>query len=393
MRSGSASKLVLAAVFLFFACRSQEIVDSERGEEQGFEYTQESGEAELKLKIAQMLMVGFRGTELDEENPICADITESGIGGVILFDYDMPSRGLVRNVTSKEQLTALCAALQAAAASSRRPPLFIGSDQEGGRVSRLKERNGFSQTPQAAQLGKGSGEETREAALATASLLGEMGINVNFAPCVDLNLNPRNPIIGRVGRSFSSDPAVVVKHAAIWIEAHNEYDVFSCVKHFPGHGSSLADTHKGAVDISETWIEDELIPYRELAGRAKPVPFVMTSHVFNSRLDGENPATLSKKILTDLLRGEIGFDGIIVSDDLDMAAIKANYGFEEALEKAVNAGVNILCFSNNGGEFDPYLAGRVIETVYRLVREGRVGSARIEESYRRIMALKARLAY
>jgi beta-N-acetylhexosaminidase len=354
-----------------------------------FETDERDAEKTIKLKIAQMLLVGFQG--LDANNPVYADITERGIGGVLLFDYDTPSRSRIRNITSKDQLTRLCAELQEAAAQSPvGAKLFIAIDQEGGAVDRLKTRNGFPKTKSAAEMGEGDGSETAYYAEQTARLLSGMGINLNFAPCVDLNLNPRNPIIGRIGRSFSSDPEVVTSHAALWIDAHSRFGVFSCLKHFPGHGSSQGDTHRGAVDVSLSWRESELFPYRELIA-VNAVRFVMTSHVFNSALDPEYPATLSQPTLEGVLRNDLGFTGLIVSDDLDMAAVKANYSLETALEKAVNAGVDILCFSNNGAVFDPSIAERSINIIYDLIRAGVVAPRRIEESYRRIMAVKAEL--
>ncbi|MDR0586850.1 MAG: hypothetical protein LBG26_06390 [Treponema sp.] len=354
-----------------------------------FETDESEAGKTLRVKIAQMLLVGFQG--LDANNPVYADITERGIGGVLLFDYDTPSRSRIRNIVSKDQLARLCAELQEAAARSPAgAKLFIAIDQEGGAVDRLKARNGFPETKSAAEMGKGDGSETAYYAEQTARLLSEMGINLNFAPCVDLNINPGNPIIGRIGRSFSSDPEIVTSHAALWIDAHSRFGVFSCLKHFPGHGSSQGDTHRGAVDVSLSWQKEELFPYRELIA-ANAVKFVMTSHVFNSALDPEYPATLSGSTLGGVLRNDLGFGGLIVSDDLDMAAVAANYSLETALEKAINAGVDILCFSNNGVVFDPSIAERSINIIYDLIRAGTVAPERIEESYRRIMAVKAEL--
>jgi beta-N-acetylhexosaminidase len=334
-----------------------------------------------------MLLVGFRGTELSEDNHIYADIRERGIGGVLLFDYDMPSRSRPRNIVSGEQLARLCGSLQ----NISEIPLFIAIDQEGGRVNRLKGIAEFAESKTARELGEGTGGETRREAEETARFLANAGINLNFAPCVDLDINPRNPIIGSYGRSFSPDPALVIKHAEIWIDAHSRRGVLSCIKHFPGHGSSTGDTHRGAVDVSDTWKREELIPYKELLS-ARPSLWVMTSHVFNNGLDPENPATLSKKILTGILREELGFEGIIVSDDFNMAAITANFSPETALERAINAGVDIICISNNGGSYDPLLAKRTIDTIYDLVERGRIKKERIDESFNRIMIVKANFA-
>jgi beta-N-acetylhexosaminidase len=330
-----------------------------------------------------MLLVGFRGTELTKDNHIYTDISERGIGGVLLFDYDMPSRSRPRNIVSGDQLARLCGSLQNISGI----PLFIAIDQEGGRVNRLRGIKEFAGSKTARELGEGNGRETKREAEETARFLAEAGINLNFAPCVDLDINPRNPIIGSYGRSFSADPELVVKHASIWIDAHSHRGVLSCIKHFPGHGSSTGDTHRGAVDISDTWQREELAPYRELL-KARPSLLVMTSHVFNAELDPENPATLSKKILTGMLREELGYGGIIVSDDFNMAAITANFSPETALERAINAGVDIICISNNGGSYDPLLAKQTIDIIYNLVSKGGIKKERIDESFSRIMALK-----
>jgi len=336
-----------------------------------------------KRKIAQMLLLGFRGTELTEDSSIYRDITELGIGGVLLFDYDVPSQIRPRNILSQEQLGRLAGDLQKAAPVK----LFIAIDQEGGRVNRLRSEYGFPPSLGAKEMAAGK-DLTRAQAEETAALLSAMGINLNFAPCVDLDLNPENPVIGAWGRSFSADPAAVVQHASIWIDAHRRRGIISCIKHFPGHGSSSGDTHQGWVDVTGQWQKTELIPYRRLIGSQKDALMVMTSHVFNADLDPRNPATLSEAILTGILRNQLGFKGVIVSDDLDMEAIRANYGFEEILEKTINAGVDLLCLSNNGGQYDPALAQRTLNAIYTLVKEGKISPARIEESWNRIMALK-----
>ena len=357
----------------------------------------QDAEETQKRKIAQMLLVGFRGTELAADVPFYRDVAELGIGGALLFEYDVPSRSRPRNILSKKQLTCLTRDLQRAAPVK----LFIAIDQEGGRVNRLRSEYGFppnlSAKEMAGTFSKGytadAAGTTKAQARQTAALLSAMGINLNFAPCVDLDINPLNPVIGAYGRSFSADPETVVRHASVWIDAHSRRNVLSCIKHFPGHGSSSGDTHDGWVDVTGLWQETELVPYRRLLGsrNAKFPLLVMTSHVFNANLDPENPATLSPAILTGILRNELGFTGLIVSDDLDMEAIRANYGFAEVLEKAVNAGVDLLCLSNNGGSYNPALARTALDTIYSLVREGKIPAQRIEESWARIMAVKRKL--
>jgi len=357
----------------------------------------QGAEETLKRKIAQMLLVGFRGTELAADTPLYRDVSELGIGGVLLFEYDVPSGSRPRNILSKEQLARLTADLQRASPVK----LFIAIDQEGGRVNRLRSEYGFpvnlSAKDMAGTFSEGNAADaagtTQTQAGQTAALLAAMGINLNFAPCVDLDLNPLNPIIGAYGRSFSADPETVIRHASVWIDAHSRRKILSCIKHFPGHGSSSGDTHEGWVDVTAVWQETELVPYRRLLGayKTKFPLLVMTSHVFNANLDPENPATLSPAILTGILRNEMGFTGLIVSDDLDMGAIRANYDFAEILEKAVNAGVDLLCLSNNGSSYNPALAQTALDTIYSLVKDGKIHAGRIEESWARIMAVKRKL--
>ncbi|MBW3645580.1 MAG: glycoside hydrolase family 3, partial [Actinobacteria bacterium] len=191
------------------------------------------GEEALADKIGELLMVGFPGTDLDDSDPILQQVKAGQVGGVVLFDVDVAT-GSSRNIDSPEQLTALVAKLQNAAPS----PLLVAIDQEGGRVSRLKERYGFPPTLSHQELGeRNSLELTRNEARETAGILADVGINLNLAPVVDVNVDPASPAIGALGRSFSGDPAVVTDHARAMIEAHRSAGVLTAVKHFPGHGS------------------------------------------------------------------------------------------------------------------------------------------------------------
>ena len=337
----------------------------------------------LREKVGQLLMVGFRGLEAGERSPIIADIRAGRVGGVILFDRDVALKSDRRNIRSPRQVRKLTAALQAAAAV----PLLVGVDQEGGKVARLKRRHGFPETVTARSLGDIDDPElTRSHGAAIAAVLAKAGFNLNFAPLVDLDTNPENPVIGRLARSFSADPAVVVRHALAVIEGHQERGVACCLKHFPGHGSSRHDSHFGFTDVSETWDPVELEPYRRLIalGRAD---IVMTAHIFNRRLDPEFPATLSKRTIDGLLRRELGFSGVVISDDLDMKAISAEYSRERALELALNAGNDILLIANNL-DHDEDVAARAQDRVMDLVASGRVSESRIDESCRRVLELK-----
>jgi beta-N-acetylhexosaminidase len=342
-------------------------------------------EQELDRKIGQMLMVGFRGLQIERDSPIVGDIRQRHIGGVILFDYDVPTGQPVRNIQSPQQLRRLTAELQRAAPS----PLFIAIDQEGGRVNRLKERFGFPPTISAEQQGRRGPHLSREAAQRTARILAEMGINLNFAPVVDLNSNPENPVIGKLERSFAPDPTRVTAHAREWLEAHRSWGVLATLKHFPGHGSSRADSHLGFVDVTETWSPGELEPYAALI-KEGVCDVVMTAHIFNSRLDPKFPATLSRPVITGLLRQQMGFDGLVVSDDMQMKAISAHYGLETAIENALNAGVDLLIFGNNS-VFEPDIAEQAIQTIKNLLRQRKISRSRIEDANRRIFALKERL--
>ena len=336
--------------------------------------------------IGQMLMIGFRGFDANDTSPIARDIRERNIGSVVLFDYDVATQKRERNVQSPEQVKALCAALQSIAPTK----LLIAIDQEGGKVARLTERSGFPATVSQQTLGtKNDLVYTRQVADTTAKTLADVGINLNLAPVVDLNTNPDNPVIGKIERSFSADASVVTNHARELIAAHHARGVLTTLKHFPGHGSSKADSHLGFVDVTQTWSRGELEPYRQIIA-AGECDAVMTAHVFNANLDAQLPATLSQKILTGILRDELKFDGVIITDDMGMGAIAQHYGFEHALELAINAGADILALANNSATFDENIATRAFTAIQQLVRDGKVSRARIEQSYQRVMRLKSR---
>jgi beta-N-acetylhexosaminidase len=348
---------------------------------------QANNDAELKRRIAQMLMVGFRGTELKSAMPIYRDIKTLGIGGIILFDYDAPSKTYKRNIASPKQLKKLIAGMQAIAPAK----LLIAIDQEGGKVNRLKTKYGFPPTVSAQYLGKINNADTTAKYISVmAKTLSELGFNLNFAPAVDLNVNPDCPVIGKVERSFSADAEVVAQHAAICLYELQKQGVLGCIKHFPGHGSSADDTHLGIADVTNTWTAQELEPFRLLIADGKAA-LVMTSHVYNAHLDEDYPATMSEKIITGILRGQLGFSGVVVTDDLAMGAMVDNYSFDEILIKAITAGADILCLSNNGKTYDGHIAQKAVNIIYKAVKQGKINPQRINESYNRIMALKNKL--
>ena len=341
--------------------------------------------SELRNQIGQMLMVGFRGRDANECRPILRTIREQRLGGAILFDYDCAAKSPVRNIQSPEQVKQLVQDLQAAADNT---PLLVAIDQEGGRVNRLKERFGFPPTLSAQELGaRNELEFTRQQAAAVARTLADAGINLNLAPVVDLNSNPESPAIGKVERSFSALPERVIAHARAWIDAHHAHHVLCAPKHFPGHGSARTDSHLGFTDVTDTWTAAELLPYQQLIQEQR-CDAIMTAHIFHGGLDAERPATLSRRILTGILRQQLGFDGVIMSDDMQMQAIAAHYDLETALFEAVSAGVDLLVFGNNLSECDDDIAVRAAAALRSLVEHGRVSPERIEASCQRISRLK-----
>ena len=331
----------------------------------------------LERKIAQMLLIGFRGTALSKDNPIVRDIRDYGIGGVILYDS---------NIVSPDQLKGLTSSMDALSSL----PLFMAVDQEGGSVVRLKVDDGFPPNVSAQYLGEANDLNlTRMYADSIAVTLSRNGLNVNLAPVVDLNINPDNPVIGKWERSFSTDPAIVVAQSREFIAAHDRNAVMTCLKHFPGHGSSTADSHLGFVDVTTTWSETELDPYRELINDGQ-CRMVMTAHIFNRDLDPDYPATLSQRIISGILRERLGYNGVVVTDDMQMDAISRYYGYDTAVEKAILAGVDIIMVANNSA-FDPDVLPYTIKLVLRLIHNGTITKQRIEESYSRIIAMKESL--
>ena len=331
-----------------------------------------------------MLLVGFRGFV---PGPPTVEDLSRGLGGVVLFDRDQPTGG-PRNIESPGQVADLSAALWNAAA----PPgsLVISTDEEGGLVARLDDRHGFAPTISAAELGAMDDPPTTEAAArGMAETLAAAGINLNLAPVVDVNVNPNNPIIGALDRSFSADPAVVAEQALAFIRGQHATGVLTTLKHFPGHGSSTGDTHLGVVDVTETWSDRELEPFATIID-ADMADAILTAHVFNANLDPNHPATLSNPTITGLLRGDLGYDGVVISDDLQMGAIREAYGYEEAVRLAIEAGIDILTIANQQ-VYEEDIVARTVEFIVGLVDEGRIDAARIDESWRRIASLRSRL--
>lgn len=317
--------------------------------------------------VGRCLMIGIGGTTLSSAE---ADfIRRCGIGGVILFS---------RNIETPQQ----CAALVRQIQSLSDTPLLIGIDQEGGRVARL--RAPFTRFPPAGQLGCGPPEETYRCAVAQAMELKGIGVNLNFAPVLDVDTNPANPIIG--DRSFGKTPDQVIRHACQVIAGLQDTGIIACGKHFPGHGDTTVDSHLAlpAVDHAPDRLEAvELPPF--IAAIAAGVGCIMTAHLLVRQYDAEWPASLSPTIVTTLLRERLGFNGVIVSDDLEMKGITQNHTVPFAAVRALQAGSDLLLICQS---LD--LQQQAWEAMAHAVEQGELSEERIAQSSHRIAHLKRR---
>jgi beta-N-acetylhexosaminidase len=334
--------------------------------------------AALRAKIARLLMVGFRGLDIGPADPITKALA-AGLGGVILFDRDQLTGGQ-RNIASPKQLARLTAALRAAAPG----PLLIGIDQEGGKVSRLNPAMGFPATRTQAAVGAtGDPAVARSAGAAMGATMQAAGIDLDLAPVVDVNVNPTNPAIGALGRSFSADPAIVAAMAEAEIQGLHSAGVRSVVKHFPGLGSAAANTDFAVVDVTRTWTPAELEPYRTLIPTGV-LDAVMSGNIVNKKLDPDGvPASLSAPTIEGVLRGQLGWTGAVVTDDLGAVAITSRYKRADAVARALGAGNDLLVFANQA-TYVPDLAERLVDTIVALVADGRVTEARIDASIARL---------
>ena len=335
----------------------------------------------LKQAVGQMLMVGFDGEHIDQE--VQTMLKQIGPGGVVLFDRRNPP-----NISSPEQVRELTAEIQ----QTVKIPAFIAIDAEGGYVNRFKTKYGFPvEVPSAENMGKEPAENTRTTAQDLSFELKQAGVNMNLAPVVDVMINPTSPAIGWLERSFSGDPDKVVEHASAFIDGMHSNNIIPTLKHFPGHGSSTEDTHLGVTDVTDTYEQEkELTPYKQLFQQGYNDP-VMTAHIVNNNLDQTStPATLSSVILTDLLRNGFGFEGVIISDDMQMGAIVEEYGLDQAAVQAIQAGVDILVLANNSDEYNTQTIYNIRNAILQAIQNGEISKTRIYESLERILDLKRR---
>jgi beta-N-acetylhexosaminidase len=324
---------------------------------------------ELRKQIGQIFMVGLSGNALQQEELTL--LHDFPVGGFILFKH---------NCSSPEQIRALCDSLWEVAPD---PPPFIAIDQEGGTAHRLPEP--FTHFPFAARVGeRGDSSLAYRAGHATATELSLVGINLNFAPVLDVNSNPNSPVIGN--RSFGADPRQVIAFSERWTLGTRAAGIISCGKHFPGHGDTDKDSHLHLPCVDRKLEElraVELPPFVHACQRH--IESLMTAHVLYRALDDEFPATLSAKIVTGMLREALGYDGVVFSDALEMKAISDHYGDREASALCIQAGVDVLLYSH-----PMPTVTRVFEFLYNLAENDPMIRDRVEYSYRRILKLKRR---
>lgn len=343
-----------------------------------------------RLRVADLLLIGFTGTQVAGNEEVRRLVCDVKVGGLLLFERY--TSGQPRNMVSQEQVATLTRDLQALARHCAGRPLFIAADAEGGRVMRLSPRLGYPPTRPAQELGERDDPAfTRAEARRMGAMLHEAGINWNLAPVVDVAVNPENPAVVALGRTYSADPVKVAAHAEAFVQGMHDEGVLTALKHFPGHGSSRSDSHHGFTDVTDTArLSMELRPYRMLIADGM-ADSVMTAHVFNRGLDPWDPATLSRYTVHRVLRGWLRYRGVAVSDDLLMGAIAQHYGLEDAAVRALDAGVDVLLISQNMGRVDDRAAERVVAAITRAIAEGRLSESTVTAAVARVDALRARL--
>ena len=331
----------------------------------------------LEQKLGQLMMVTFEGTDLGPASS--AQLQQRHIGNVVL---------LGGNIQSPEQLARLTDQIKAKTrATTNGIDPILAVDQEGGQVRRLRAAGFESATlPEAALMGLGTAENTELWGAATGRDLQRAGMSMDLAPVFDVNDNPANPVIAGYGRAFATTPEAVSRHALAFMQGLQGERVMSVAKHFPGHGSTWVDSHVALPHVTKSLAQlnaVELPPFRDAI--AAGVDAVMVAHIVYDAWDAERPSSLSPRVVTGLLRGELGFDGVVMTDDLTMDAISATYGPGEAAVLAIEAGVDMLVTVAG-----PSSLAVMLDSLASAVRTGRLSEERIDQSVRRILILKNR---
>ena len=327
------------------------------------------GQMSIEEKIGQILVVGFDEPTLDINTQKL--IEEHHVGGVILFK---------RNIESPSQLLGLINSLKEANINNKFP-LFLSLDEEGGLVSRMPDE--LVNTPRSKVIGQ---EKDEEFAYNTGKVIGQkinaFGFNMNFAPVLDIDSNPQNPVIG--DRAYGDNKEIVTKMGIGIMKGLESQGVIAVVKHFPGHGDTVEDSHFGLPEIDkglDDLLDFELFPFKRAIDEG--VEGVMVAHILYKEIDRKNPATLSKSIIGDLLREELAFDGLVITDDMTMGAILENYDLGEAAIRSVEAGSDLILVCHG---FDNIKA--TLHALKEAVNNGRIPIERIDESVYRILRVK-----
>lgn len=317
-------------------------------------------------KVGQLLMIGIHGTTLNDDAKFM--LNEYRVGGIILFD---------RNMESKDQVKTLIADINKAGKSVGLTPLFLGIDQEGGAVARMDDK--LIKVPPAEELGKTSVEQAVSLAKQSGVELKDLGFNINFAPVADLGLT--------YGRSFSTNPDEVVRYAGAVGKAYDEAGLWYSYKHFPGIGKTDVDLHADTsiVPVSkETLLSEDTKVFIDLIKQSKPNTYtIMVSHAMYPQIDPDHPASLSKAIITDWLRKDIGYNGVVVTDDMDMGALAKHYTFGDMAVQSILAGSDILLVCHEYEHMQEAYNG-----LMKAVKDGRISKERLDESVKRILLMK-----
>ena len=317
-------------------------------------------------KVGQLLMIGIHGKTLNDDAKFM--LNEYRVGGIILFD---------RNMESKDQVKSLITDINKTGKSAGLTPLFIGIDQEGGAVARMEDQ--LIKVPPAEELGKEPIEQAVSLAKQSGTELKDLGFNINFAPVADLGLT--------YGRSFSTNPDDVVRYASAVGKAYDEAGLWYSYKHFPGIGKTDVDLHAdtSVVPVSkETLLNEDTKVFVDLIKQSKPNTYaIMVSHAMYPQIDPDHPSSLSKVIITDWLRKDMGYNGVVVTDDMDMGALAKHYTFGDMAVQSILAGSDILLVCHEYEHMQEAYNG-----LMKAVKEGRISKDRLDESVKRILLMK-----
>ena len=317
-------------------------------------------------KVGQLLMIGIHGTTLNDDAKFM--LNEYRVGGIILFD---------RNMESKDQVKTLITDINKAGKSAGLTPLFLGIDQEGGAVARMDDK--LIKVPPAEEVGKEPVEQAAALAKEVGAELKDLGFNINFAPVADLGLT--------YGRSYSTNPDEVVRYASAVGKSYDEAGLWYSYKHFPGIGKTDVDLHADTsiVPVSkETLLSEDTKVFVDLIKQSKPNTYtIMVSHAMYPQIDPDHPASLSKAIITDWLRKDMGYNGVVVTDDMDMGALAKHYTFGDMAVQSILAGSDILLVCHEYEHMQEAYNG-----LMKAVKDGRISKERLDESVKRILLMK-----